>query len=76
MKWNFSIKQRLTLVVTLQIVLAIILAIGYLYISSNLRSSIGKKDMLTTEMNSIRLFAMHVKDYLNHQTSYDEPSKV
>jgi len=75
MKWNFSIKQRLTLVVTLQIVLAIILAIGYLYISSNLRSSIGKKDMLTTEMNSIRLFAMHVKDYLNHQTSYDELAK-
>lgn len=76
MKQNLSIKQRLTLVVALQITLAVVLAVGYLFINGNLRSSIGKKDVLTVEMNSIRLFAMHVKDYLNHQTSFDELSRL
>lgn len=71
MKRNLSIKQRLSLVVALQIALAIVLLAGFFLV----RSSMKQKDVLTVEINSTRLFAMQVKDYFNHQTSFDHLAK-
>jgi methyl-accepting chemotaxis protein len=74
MKLNLSIKWRLALVVVLQAALVVILIIGFTFTNNNLKSSINQKGQVANEINSIRLFAIQVKDYLNNHVAFSELS--